>query len=157
MLTNINSLASAGTTTVSLATGIAAIIVILALLGVYALASMNSWARVAALVLIVGILFVNVGFLHDIATSLRGWLNSLFVHFGANELVGNLTFALVLIGLFMWFNHLNGKSRQGDNKWAWLMVLMAFLFFTVSWAAAAIVYISDVAANLLSWTQHLHM
>ncbi|HET8709565.1 MAG TPA: hypothetical protein VFL85_04800 [Candidatus Saccharimonadales bacterium] len=156
MLTNINTLASAGTTTVSFANGAAAAIVILALFGIYAVANMQGWVRTIVLILLVGILFVNVQFLHDAAQSLRHWMNGQFADWSKPELASDITFTLGVVILFGLFVFLNSRSREGDNKWLWAMIVLAFLFFTASWPANAIVWISDHAAMLLGWTSNIH-
>ncbi len=140
--------------TTTFSTGLAAVIVILAALGLYGLFHLRGAWRSTALLLILGILVVNIGVLHDISTSLRQAIDNFAVEHGAPEAAGNFTFTLLLIVAFIAFAVINQRSKS--DLWKWLMVIVAVLFFTMGWAADAIVWLSGKAAEFLSWVQHLN-
>jgi hypothetical protein len=154
MLTNI-TLASAGTTTVSFTNGIAAIIVILAALGIYGLTKLEGSVRLVALVLIVGVLVANIAFLHHLGLWVRNNLGQFAAEHGHPEVWGDLTFTLLLLGaiaIAAW----RDRATKGHG-WTWTLIVLVILFFTMSWAANIIVFVTNGAATLLGFVQQIHM
>jgi hypothetical protein len=140
--------------TTTFTNGLAAVIVILAILGLYALFNLKGAWRAVALVLLIGILVVNIGVLHDIGLSIRSAISSFAIDRGWPEVTGDLTFTLLLVVVFVALYLLSRRSTS--DLWKWLMVLVALLIFTMSWASDLIVWLSIRAADFLGWIQRIN-
>lgn len=148
--------------TFSFANSIATIVVVLALLGLYAIFLMEGRARFIALIILAGIILAQIPWLQDLGVTVRDGVVSLGSKIGFNEIASDAVFTLVIV--FILYAVAQGlisqqKKEDANNTvvfvlWGMFALLVA-AFFTLTWAQEAILRVSDFSVAFLGKLQEI--
>lgn len=144
--------APAGTTSATFSHGVAAIVFILAIFGLYAIFTLPGTFRTIVFIILLGILFVNIPVLVSIGRGIREFLTGIAVNQGFSEVTADFTFGAVVLLLIVLTSTLLNKNR-GSRGLMIVLVLLVFSFFTITGAQEVIVDISHAAAKALASLQ----